>query len=311
MKDPEIIARIEALEEKYNAMGQDLKSYLDGLLEADYLTYWNYINLDALLNLQSPKTSYPDELIFILYHQITELYFKLILHELKQLSAISELTLAHFNNRLERMNRYWDMLVKSFGVMSEGMDKDQFLKFRMALLPASGFQSFQYRLIEISSTPAHNLMAPSKKQEANWENSSLDYCTENLYWKGGATELSSGKKTLTLNQFELKYSKEIKEQVFENKGKTLWDNYLRAIGSEEEKIVARNLLRIYDKLANVQWPLSHLKSAVRYLHKEPKEIAATGGTNWQKYLPPRFQLIQYFPALLSDQEKAEWGVKLE
>jgi tryptophan 2,3-dioxygenase len=50
---------------------------LDGLLYADFLTYWDYIHLDTLLSLQSPKTPFPDEEIFIIYHQITELYFKL------------------------------------------------------------------------------------------------------------------------------------------------------------------------------------------------------------------------------------------
>ena len=74
---PEIVERIKLLDEKFQAMGQDLSSYLDGLLYADYLTYWDYIHLDTLLSLQSPKTKIPDEEIFIMYHQITELYFKL------------------------------------------------------------------------------------------------------------------------------------------------------------------------------------------------------------------------------------------
>jgi tryptophan 2,3-dioxygenase len=43
------------------------------------------------------------------------------------------------------------------------------------------------------------------------------------------------------------------------------------------------------------------------LHKTPKDIQATGGTNWQKYLPPRFQKIMFFPELWNDKEKEEWG----
>ena len=68
---PEIIEKIKLLDEKYAAMGQDLNSYLEGLLHADFLTYWNYIHLDTLLSLQSPLTQIPDEEIFIMYHQIT------------------------------------------------------------------------------------------------------------------------------------------------------------------------------------------------------------------------------------------------
>ena len=52
---PEIIERINLLDEKYQAMGQSLSSYLDGLLYADYLTYWDYIHLDTLLRLKSAQ----------------------------------------------------------------------------------------------------------------------------------------------------------------------------------------------------------------------------------------------------------------
>jgi tryptophan 2,3-dioxygenase len=57
----------------------------------------------------------------------------------------------------------------------------------------------------------------------------------------------------------------------------------------------------------VEWPLAHLKSAGHYLHKAPEDIRATGGTNWQKYLPPRFQKIHFFPELWTEAERNEWG----
>src|SRR5438034_8240920 len=84
---PEIIERLSKLEQKYQAMGQDLLSYLDGLLYADYLTYWDYIHLDTLLSLQTPKTPFPDEKIFIIYHQVTELYFKMALNAFEEIVA--------------------------------------------------------------------------------------------------------------------------------------------------------------------------------------------------------------------------------
>jgi len=59
----------------------------------------------------------------------------------------------------------------------------------------------------------------------------------------------------------------------------------------------------------VEWPLAHYRTTVRYLQKSPSDIAATGGTNWQQYLPPRFQKIMFFPDLWSSQEKEEWGKK--
>ena len=72
---PEIKERLERLSEKYDAIGQDMLSYLDGLLYSNSLTYWDYIHLDTLLSLQTPRTDFPDEEIFIMYLQITELYF--------------------------------------------------------------------------------------------------------------------------------------------------------------------------------------------------------------------------------------------
>jgi tryptophan 2,3-dioxygenase len=58
---------------------------------------------------------------------------------------------------------------------------------------------------------------------------------------------------------------------------------------------------------NVYWPLAHYKSAVRYLAKKNDDIAATGGTNWQKYLPPKFQKRIFYPELWTEAEKEEWG----
>src|ERR1700751_4963556 len=83
--DQNLQEQIQKLRQKYAAMGQDLSSYLDGLLYSDYLTYWDYIHLDTLLSLQTPKTHLPDEKVFIIYHQITELYFNLILWEIGQI----------------------------------------------------------------------------------------------------------------------------------------------------------------------------------------------------------------------------------
>src|ERR1043165_10161902 len=100
---PEIIERIKLLDEKYQAMGQDLSSYLDGLLYADYLTYWDYIHLDTLLSLQNPKTKIPDEEIFIMYHQVTELYFNLILWEIEQIAYNEHLTESFILDRLKRI----------------------------------------------------------------------------------------------------------------------------------------------------------------------------------------------------------------
>ncbi|TSD63938.1 tryptophan 2,3-dioxygenase [Inquilinus sp. KBS0705] len=302
---PEIEKRLTLLQEKYNAMGQDMTSYLDGLLHADFLTYWDYIHLDTLLSLQSPKTPFPDEEIFIMYHQITELYFKLSLHECKQIAGHQNLTADFFATRIKRINRYFEALTQSFEIMVDGMEKEQFLQFRMSLLPASGFQSGQYRMIEIYATDFINLVAAD--QRVTLASATVEEQFEQLYWKFGATELSTGKQTLTLKQFEKKYAKTFVE-LGKSVANTNFNSLLQQFKYKGESTKAlEEQLRQLDINVNVNWPLSHYKSAVRYLHREPEEIKATGGTNWQKYLPPRFQRRIFYPSLWSTEELENWG----
>ncbi|HVW12947.1 MAG TPA: tryptophan 2,3-dioxygenase family protein [Mucilaginibacter sp.] len=302
---PEIEQRLALLQEKYEAMGQDMVSYLDGLLHADFITYWDYIHLDTLLSLQNPRTLFPDEEIFIMYHQITELYFKLVLHECKQITEKGAITAVFFTTRVRRINRYFEALIKSFDIMVDGMEKEQFLKFRMALLPSSGFQSGQYRMIEIYATDFINLVGKDKREELR--SAPIEDQFDNLYWKFGATELSTGKKTLTLKQFENKYSKTLVE-LARSHVQTNFNALLQQLQYEQASTPElENELRQLDVHANVNWPLVHYKSAVRYLERKPEEIKATGGTNWQKYLPPRFQKLIFFPSLWTEEQEANWG----
>jgi tryptophan 2,3-dioxygenase len=302
---PQIIDKLDKLQEKYAAMGQDMSAYLDGLLYADFLTYWDYIHLDTLLSLQSPKTPFPDEEIFIMYHQITELYFKLALHEFVQIAEHPALTAAFFVSRVKRINAYFNALTTSFEVMVNGMDKEQFLKFRMSLLPASGFQSGQYRMIEISAADFLQLVDKSKRAELI--SASIDEQFEYIYWKFGATELSSGKQTLTLKQFISKYSSQFLQLAKERKHTNFSALYHKLAAEGQDVSALAEELRRLDLFVNVEWPLSHYKSAVRYLERDPVDIAATGGTNWQKYLPPRFQKRIFYPFLWSSKQMEDWG----
>ena len=280
--------------------------FLDGLLEADYLTYWDYIRLDSLLSLQQPRTSHHDEPIFIMYHQITELYFKLVLHELEPMVAAESTDQEALTEAIRRANRYFGALEHSFGVMVDGMDREQFLRFRMALIPASGFQSGQYRMIELASAKLNDLVHLEKREILASE-TSTDTLLENIYWLRGATLEKDGQKTLTLVQFEQKYGDEFRKRAKKSQGHTISE---KAACWHAEGILSDALkleLRAFDQYVNVLWPLQHYRSAVRYLAKQPADARATGGTNWQKYLPPRFQKRIFFPFLWSQKEMEEWG----
>ena len=305
--DPGVLARLKLLQDKYAAMGQDLTSYLDGLLHADFPTYWDYIKLDTLLSLQQPVTPFPDEQIFVMYHQITELYFKLSLLEIRQIHAETDIDAATFLERVNRVNRYFENLVRSFDIMVDGLDHGQFLKFRMSLLPSSGFQSVQYRLIEIACTSLDRLVHRElREQHVHHGFDELDSLFDVLYWRRGASELASGVPTLTLKQFEKKYREEIVHFAEDRYYTNLRRKWLN-LDEKDRSEALKQALRTLDELVNVHWPLSHYRSAVRHLQKNPVDIAATGGTNWQQYLPPRFQTLIFFPELWTEEEQANWG----
>ncbi|NER14460.1 tryptophan 2,3-dioxygenase [Leptobacterium flavescens] len=302
---PDIAQRIHRLEEKYRNSGQDLGSYLDGLLHQRYLTYWDYIHLDTLLSLQIPRTHFPDEEIFIMYHQITELYFKLIIHEQKQIIDDKLQRATFFTQKINRINSYFKTLISSFEIMINGMEREQFLQYRMSLLPASGFQSAQFRMIEFYSTPLENLVHFTVRDRFS-ENDSPEDLYEHMYWKKGATDMETGEKTLTLKQFEYRYTPRFMRIAREVKNATIYHKFLQLPEKEKTPELIEAMKQL-DTNANVHWPLMHMGSAYRYLRREKNAIDATGGTNWKDYLPPSFQKVIFFPEIWNNSEKENWG----
>jgi len=147
---------LDRLDEKFQAINQKTDTHLEGLLWAKPITYWDYIQTDALLNIQTQRTTLPDEMVFIMYHQVNELLFKMILWEMEQITQNERPETTFFTEKLQRISRYFDMLTTSFDIMGDGMEVEQYMKFRNTLTPASGFQSAQYRLIEFASTDLIN-----------------------------------------------------------------------------------------------------------------------------------------------------------
>ncbi len=296
------------LKNKYESVGESFADHLEGILYSDFLNYWDYIGIDALLNLQKPKTKYPDEMIFIIYHQISELYFKIIIHELEQIGYDNALNKENLLLHLRRVNRYFHHLIYSFDALVQGMDHKQFMLFRTALTPASGFQSIQYRLIELWATDFRNLLAKDQREQFYAsEKPRIKKMYPHLYWMAGATEKVSGNRTLTLVQFESKYRNLIirKGKEFKDKNILVKFNSLTIEEKSDSELIEE--MRIFDVNANINWPLIHFKHASRYLRKGTMVASSTGGTNWQEYLPPHFQKQIFYPELWSEDELQNWG----
>lgn len=299
MTREEILAKID---EKYENLGENPDTYLKGLLQAKPINYWDYIQVDTLLSLQKPRTDFEDEEIFIMYHQVTELVLKLMIHELKQITSkdLAEEILA---DKVNRLNRYTEMLMTSFDVMRYGMDYDDYNTFRSTLAPASGFQSAQFRFLEIYCTPVENLIN-SKGKERLPEIPTVEDLFDQVYWKDAGHNRKTGKKSLTLKAFEDKYLNDFIELAEAMKGNTLAEKFLK-IDNPSDALI--NGLRDMDYLYNVKWPMIHLNTAQHYLNKKGEEKAATGGSNWQKYLHPKYQQRKFFPFLWTEKEILNWA----
>jgi len=119
--------------------------------EGGRLSYGGYLRLPDLLAQQRPQSEAPDELLFITIHQVYELWFKLLLHELEVArAAMCDGELWQARHVFKRVHAVERVLVEQVGVL-ETMTPQDFLEFRAHLAPASGFQSVQFRELEFLS----------------------------------------------------------------------------------------------------------------------------------------------------------------
>lgn len=298
---------LERLNEKYKAIDQDPNVHLEGLVWSKPITYWDYIQPEALLSLQIQRTTLPDEMVFIMYHQINELLFKMMLWEIDQVAKAKELSAAFFTEKLGRVSRYFDMLSSSFSIMQDGMQIEQYMKFRNTLTPASGFQSAQYRLIEFSSTELINLIDFRFRATID-RNTPYEHAFEHLYWQAAGKDHKTGKKNTLLRFFEEKYKDFFLRKMEEYNTCNLWTKFKKLPADIKNNLELQNAMRHYDHTVNVRWVMAHYRAAEKYLESGEKKAEATGGSDWKKYMLPRYQRRIFFPELWTEEELKNWGV---
>jgi tryptophan 2,3-dioxygenase len=114
------------------------------------VTYGNYLKIDELLSLQQPRSEGPehDELLFIIIHQVYELWFKELLHEFDRVAQLLTADESHrTQHTLKRILTILKVMVAQLDIL-ETMTPLEFLSFRARLEAASGFQSDQFRQVE-------------------------------------------------------------------------------------------------------------------------------------------------------------------
>ena len=293
---------LKRIDEKYAAINQNPDVHLEGLVHGNPITYWDYILPEALLGLQIQRTTLPDEMVFIMYHQINELLFKMILWEIDQVSNAQTIEAAFFTEKLRRVSRYFDMLSSSFDIMGDGMEKEQYMKFRNTLTPASGFQSAQYRLIEFASTEIINLIDNRFRATID-RNTHIEHAFEHLYWQAAGKDFATGHKNTLLVNFEKKYKHELLLKMEDYNTTNLWTKFQQLPANVQQDAALIKAMRHYDYTVNVSWVMAHYNAAGKYLGN----AEATGGSDWRKYMHPKYQRRIFFPGLWSEDELKNWG----
>ena len=299
-------AILEALEQKFDAINQKTETHLEGLLWSKPITYWDYIQTDALLNLQTQRTVLPDEMVFIMYHQVNELLFKMILWEINQLCHTDKPKTDFFTEKLRRISRYFDMLTTSFDIMGDGMEVEQYMKFRNTLTPASGFQSAQYRFIEFSSTDLINLIDYRFRASID-RNTPYSHAFEHLYWQAAGKDYQTGEKSFLILEFERKYREEFLRFMEEYNTINIWQKFKQLPEAAQKDSELVKAMRHYYHIINITWVMGHLNAAKKYIDSGKGSGEATGGSDWKKYMHPKYQRRIFFPELWSEEELKNWG----
>jgi tryptophan 2,3-dioxygenase len=241
-----------------------------------------------------------------MYHQVNELLFKMILWEIDQVCILEKPETNFFAEKLMRISRYFDMLTTSFTIMGEGMEVDQYMKFRNTLTPASGFQSAQYRLIEFASTDLINLIDHRFRATID-RNTPYSHAFEHLYWQAAGKDYKTGEKSFLILEFERKYKDEFLRYMEAHNTSNLWQKFKQLPDADQKNAELVTAMRHYDKTVNITWVMGHLNTAKKYIESGQGSGEATGGSDWKKYMHPKYQRRIFFPELWSEEELENWG----
>ena len=190
--------------------------------------------------------------------------------------------------------------------MQDGMEKEQYLKFRNTLAPASGYQSAQYRMIEFASTDLINLIDFRFRATID-RNTTFEHAFEHLYWQAAGKDHKTGVKNSLLRLFEEKYKDALIITMKEYNTTNLWARYKTLPESEKENPELIKAMRHFDQTVNINWVMAHYHAAEKYLQTDKTTLEATGGSDWKKYMLPKYQRRIFFPELWSAEELEHWG----
>ncbi len=256
------------------------------------MTYEGYLGLDTLLASQHPISApeHHDELLFIIQHQTSELWFKLILHELHAaIGSIQQDQLEPCFKILSRVKQIQQQLYNQWSVL-ETLTPSEYMEFRHILGRASGFQSSQYRELEfllgnkdpdIIKVFAYDQAVRDRLQSVLEQPGLYDEFLRFLQRRGYAIPQTVAKRDWSQPYTESREVLAVIKTIYQNTDRN-WDAYNMC-----EKLI--------DLEVNFQlWRFRHMKTVERIIGYKP----GTGGSSGVAFLKKALD-IQFFPELYS------------
>lgn len=251
-------------------------------------TYSEYLKLDLLLAAQQPITREHDEVAFIVIHHVQELWLKLIAHEVEAATAaIRADHLPPAFKSLARVTRIQEQLIAAWDVLST-MTPADYLAFRAALGPASGFQSYQYRLVEFRlGAKDAGMVAPHRHDPAAYAKLDAALNEPSLY----------DEALRILARRGLPVPNEVLERDFSQayvSNPKVRDAWLTVYRNAQQHF---DLYELAEELVDVedwfqQWRFRHMKTVERIIGYKP----GTGGSSGVGYLKTALE-HSFFPEL--------------
>ena len=267
---------------------RDLESGIETDLNGK-MTYGGYLQLGTLLSAQRPLTGHHDEMLFIVQHHVSELWMKLLIHELK--SAIGDLRRDDVDACLKvlaRVKQVQRQLFEQWAVL-ETLTPAEYLEFRDMLGPSSGFQSLQYRMIEFMlgnkhadmlGVFAHDPEAQAQLRDVLEAPSLYDEFLRYLARRGHAVPPELVERDWTQPYHRNAALLPVLKRIYEDRG-NYWPEY-----------------HLCEQLVDVEesfqlWRFRHMKTVERIIgHRR-----GTGGSSGVSFLKKALEL-EFFPELL-------------
>ena len=257
----------------------------------DRVSYGGYLRLDTLLSAQQPLSDPPhhDEILFIIQHQVAELWMKLIIHELRE--AIARLRADDVDTTLKvlaRVKQVQRQLFEQWGVL-ETLTPSEYMEFRPVLGASSGFQSLQYRELEfllgnknadMLRVFAHDPDAQARLRATLAEPSLYDEFLRYLARRGHAVPVEILQRDVSQPHTRAAALAPVFKRIYEN-AKEYWPEY-----------------HLCEQLVDIEesfqlWRFRHMKTVERIIGFK----RGTGGSSGVAFLKKALELT-FFPELI-------------